>query len=606
MASRDVTLLNSLVDYVLDVKPYHTKIKQFLSELFFEDSFNVNVTEKLDWTLYHQNIWTRDDVGGYRLQRLCEGIVGDKKFRIPAAVWPRFSLTDNPGQTPPGDDLAQGHTYGEWTSSYFLGSDYVPGNPKRYKVPFHQGSRVYINGVQKAFGVDYYVDSTRSFIEFAVAPAADDTIEVQLMKVDRLFIAYNYPFDYNVNLDYDGYGFDLPPYDSGDTPGVLDSDYFQVAIDENQINGYQPPIFHNSIPYNYPKAQLTMLGVGGGSLSGDVWTITAIGPWRFKVTKTPAEGFDLYGFDDVGFDNNSDSTVWYANFKQKFDNGQISFIIDRTWANYYIVGDNNSYDSFELLSFDDWNGATDDTDFLVGLDLITEHGVVVDPQPPKHRPIEFIMKDTILEGGFDVGGYNESLFDEPSPSFTPGFPIGKVKKVTQTILAGPQDYYSFELSNIPLRGTYVELRIEQNGQLNPWLNATITDDMYLKVTWPAGATISVIDPFDDTPYEDNMYDTDEVPIAPGTERLIHNVNLNGLKVYEELQAVDELVLYHGRGVYPTSIVVEHLGSPLTLGNVTLTEYFEGVQLPPDYVGVDKSRVIVSLSSPKPVKVTLTF
>ena len=209
MASKDVTLLKSLSGYVNDVKPYHTKIKQFLSELFFEDSFNVNVTEKLDWNIYHQNIWTRDDLGGYRLQRLCEGYEGDRTFRIPDAVWPRFSVSDNPGQTPPGDDPALDRSVGTqyippqlsaMPVTTFKGSDGVAG---RFKVPFHQGSRVYKNGAQQQYGVDYIVDSTRSFIQFIVAPLPNDLIDVQLFRVDRLFIAYNYPFDYNINLDYD-------------------------------------------------------------------------------------------------------------------------------------------------------------------------------------------------------------------------------------------------------------------------------------------------------------------------------------------------------------------------------------------------------------------
>src|ERR1035437_7795942 len=109
-------LLSSFIDYVNDVKPYHSKVKEFLSELFFTDSFNVNIIENLNWTLYHQNVWTRDDVGGYNLQRLCEGIPLDQTFRIPAAIWPRWSI-DHTGQTPPGDDpaLLNGNDPVSWT-----------------------------------------------------------------------------------------------------------------------------------------------------------------------------------------------------------------------------------------------------------------------------------------------------------------------------------------------------------------------------------------------------------------------------------------------------------------------------------------------------------
>lgn len=592
MTSRDVTLLNSLVNYVLDVKPYHTKLKQFLSELFFSDSFNVNVTENLQWVFYHQNVWTRDDIGGYHLQRLCEGSTSDLTFRIPAAVWPHASLTDNVGQTPLGDDPAlltgdpvlwtgdydpltwgdSGPWFGSKSSSHFLGSDYVPGDPTKYRVPFHQGSRVYINGVQQIFGVDYVVDITRSFIKFAVAPGSTQHIEVQIFKVDRLFIAYNFPFDY-------GYT----------------SDYFILTIDTTQLTGYQPPVFYNSNPIKNSKAELKMLGVTVAgdidydvsgyddlpydsdvlTVNGDVWVITAIGQWRFSVQ------------------NNGIGPIWYANFKEIFDNGQISFIIDRVWSDYYLVPDNNSYDSYDVLSFDSFDGGLDNTDFLVGLDLVTEHGVVTDPIPDRHRPMEFVMKDHI------------------DGSFSPGFSIGKVKKITQ--LPQNLDYYEFVLTDPPSRGTYVELRVEQNGQLNPWLNTTIQDDMYLAVRWDHDTIVDQIEGFDIFDYDDHPYDKATTPpiiIPAGTIQLIHNVNIGGETIYEELRDVSELVLYHGRGGYASNVLVEHFDGalwitiPMLLMN--LGEYFEGSFLPPDTVGIDKQRIVIKLGTPQTIRITLTF
>lgn len=580
MTSRDVTLLNSLVDYVLDVKPYHTKIKQFLSELFFEDSFNANVTDSLSWNVYHQNQWTRDDVGGYYLQKLCEGIQADLTFRIPAAVWPRRSIDDDIGQTPPGDDPAEwdGITSSE---SHFLGSNHVPGNTSKYAVPFHQGSRVYVDGVLQVYGTDYVVDTTRGFILFATPPGALQQIDVQLFKVDRLFIAFNYPFDVNVNRDYDMYAYDLLPYDSDeDYPGQLDSDYFQVAIDHSQLTGHQPVMFHNAVQYRVPKAELRMLGVTGSTVTGDVWRIKAVGPWTFIVQKNGA------------------GQTWYAKFKEIFDNGQISFIIDKVWANYYLVPDTSTYDvSVESL---------DDTDFKVDLTLTTEHGVVTDPAPPLHRPMEFILKDITVLGGYDLDPYGTELYDEPNPSFTPGFSLGKVKKITQNLIPGALDYYAFVLSEIPLRGTYVELRIEQNGQLNPWINSNVQDDMYMRVTWPNGADVSLIDLYDEYPYDDHGYDETVVYYPPGTTRLIHNVNLPTQLEYEEPQEVNELVIYHGRDALPTSVVVEHLGSPITMTTVVLSEYFEGTMLLPDFIGIDLQRIVINLATPQTIKVTLTF
>ena len=564
MTSRDITLLNSLVDYVKDIKPYHTKIKEFLSEIYFEDSFNVNVTDNIIFNLYHQNVWTRDDIGGYQLQRLCEGISNDKTFRIPAAVWPRTSIDDNlPMQTPPGDDPAGWNNISSSTS-HFLGSDFVPGEPTKYRVPFHQGSRVYVDNVLQELGVDYGIDDSRSFIRFAVAPGSTQQIKVQLFKVDRLFISYNFPFNYDVNPDYDMYGYDLTPYDSDDSdPETLYSDYFEIIIDSFQLTGCQPPVFYNSVLSRAQKAELLILGITGG-MDGDTWKVTAIGPWRFKVQK------------------NNTGQIWYANFKETFDNGEISFIIDRVWANYYLVPDNHTYDSFSIISFDNFSGALDDTDFLVDNTLITEHGVITDPNFPQHRPMEFVLKDIIDEGTSGYSGYEPTVY-------YPGFPIGTVTKFIDS--SSSLEYYAFILSTVPPRGTYVELRIEQNGQLNPWINSSITDDMYLQVTWPTGALLDTYAP---------------KVIPPSTTMLIHNVNIPYDTVYEEPEMVNEIVLYHNRGSLASSVVVDHDGTPLSLTTIYLIEYYDGITLPYDTICIDENRIIINLTTAQTINITLYF
>lgn len=571
MTSRDVTLLNSFVDYVLDVKPYHSKIKEFLSELFFSDSFNVNVSDNLNWTVYHQNQWTIDDVAGYRLQRMCEGLPIDLTFRIPADIWPRFSLNDNPGQTPPGDDPT---AWDGITSSYshipigdpnwaIIKDDYlVDGNPKKFRVSFHQGSRVYVDGVEKVYNVDYFVDNSRGFILFDQIPVGN-FISIQLFKVDRLFIAFNYPFDSAVDRGYDMYAYDLLPYDSDDDIVGSDADAWNIVVDSASPEGYLPVVFYNSYGPNHAKAQLTVKSISG--IDGDYWRVTAIGPWSFKVQK------------------NETGQIWFAYFKSVFDNGQISFIIDKVWSDYYLVLDSNTYDP--LLS-----PPGDVTDFLVDRTIVTEHGVVVDPVPPKHRPMEFVMN------AVDIGG-------EHYPSFT----IGRVKQITETMISGPANYYAFVLDEVPGRGTYVELQVEQNGQLNPWVNANIKDDMYLKVTWTNDETIDLLDPYDIFDYDNHEYDMSTLVIPAGTIRNIHNVYVHKNLEYTETTSVDELVLIHSQGVVATNVVVkDNFGViiPMTLTWVDMI--YEGIQLPVGYIGIDNQQIVINLVSPQPITVTLTF
>jgi hypothetical protein len=455
LSSQDVILLQSLIDYVNDVKPYHSKLKEFLSELQFAETANVNVRDKKILTIYHQNQWGRDDVGGYQLFSVSEGTDADRYFRIPAAVWPRVSLNDRLqyGQTPPGDDPATNNKSdysphdgrpdveepwsGARSESHFMGSDHDPADPTKYYVPFHQGSRVYVDGTAQVFGVDYSVDYSRSFIKFGIAPADSSHIDVQLLKVDRLFITYTQPFDYEIDRDYDDLAFDIPPYDSDDDVHLSDADYFEFTIDHTAPSGHTPVGFHNSVPSNSSKPTLTILNIGSSAVNGDVWRVTAIAPMRCQVQKT----YPLFNTEPIG----------YVDFKQTFTNSEISFILDGGWADYYLVPDDQSY---EVLQVDN---VEDPTDFQVNLNVVSEHGVVTDLTPPIQRPMELML--------------------------SPTFSLGKIMRVSEETLNGPQEYYSFVLSSIPSRGTYVELRIEQNGQLNPWIMTAIGDDLYIDVIY---------------------------------------------------------------------------------------------------------------------------
>jgi hypothetical protein len=482
-----------------------------------------------------------NDLDGYQLQRLCEGIASDKTFKIPSAIWPRFSITDNFEQQPVGDDpvvflpddqvswtgddpsLWVGDPkswFGSRSISHFLGSEFILDDPTKYRVPFHQGSRVYINEVPQEYNVDYFVDAARSYIQFAVAPGSKDKIQVQLFKTDRLFIAFNFPFDSAVNRDYDMFAFDMLPFDS-DESGLIgnDADAWNIVVDSSYPEGHWPILFYNAYPLNQAKAELKLLSLSG--VNGDIWRITAIGPWSFKVQK------------------NQTGQIWFAYFKTPFNNGQISFVIDRVWSDYYLVADSNTYNV----------ASVDETDFLVDLSVVTEHGAVTDPIPPVHRPMEFVMKSVTKEGGFDFMGYDDYGFNEPEASFTPSFTIGRVKLITETTANGPADSYAFVLNEIPTRGTYVELQVEQNGQLNPWINTKIEDDMYMLVTWPADTVTDQLDPTD--PFSQV---TIPYTIPAGTSKLIHNVNLAnsdappvpamGSLSYTETRSVSELVLYH--------------------------------------------------------------
>lgn len=134
--------ITSLVKYVLDVKPYHTKLLGFTSEVSFSDTLNLALTEHpLQHTIYHQNVWGAADI--QTLGIVSDGTEASRTFVIPPTVMPRFSVTDavNYGQLPIGDDqalgdLTDGNADGVPDSSYpwpdsatwshQTGADFVP------------------------------------------------------------------------------------------------------------------------------------------------------------------------------------------------------------------------------------------------------------------------------------------------------------------------------------------------------------------------------------------------------------------------------------------------------------------------------------------------
>ena len=99
--------ITSLVKYVLDVKPYHTKLLGFTSEVSFNDTLGLSLTDSQpQHTLYHQNVWGSADIP--TLAMVSDGTDASRTIVLPPTVMPRFSITDavNYNQAPIGDDQA--------------------------------------------------------------------------------------------------------------------------------------------------------------------------------------------------------------------------------------------------------------------------------------------------------------------------------------------------------------------------------------------------------------------------------------------------------------------------------------------------------------------
>lgn len=134
------TRVSSLVKYVLDIKPFHSKLIGFTSEVNLSDSLALTfVDNQPQHTIYHQNVWGAADIP--TMVTVSDGSEASRLIVVPYTVMARFSSTDDVKQQPLGDDqalfnLTDSNTDGvpdsayPWTrtptQSHQLGSDMVP------------------------------------------------------------------------------------------------------------------------------------------------------------------------------------------------------------------------------------------------------------------------------------------------------------------------------------------------------------------------------------------------------------------------------------------------------------------------------------------------
>lgn len=503
--SRDSKLVNSLVNYVLDIKPYHTKLREFLSELYFSDDITVSfIGEYCQKDIYLQNVWTKDDIGSRFLQSVSEGTDADRRMYLPATIFPRFSLNTflNYGQTPPGDDPAtvdledldvDGIPDSEMPPTINTGQSHLIGDSTlagKYRVPFHHGSYVTVDGVPQTFGFHYYVDSSRGFIQFTPGnePVDGARIDVNYWNSDRLFISVNDPFTFT------GGGYDVPIFDGMgfDVPDAA-ADYYVLTVNSLAELGYSVSFF-NAAPGTQKPEIADVFIYPSQNVDGYSWKFTAVGFQRLAVQQqTPFLG-----------------PIEYAVMNERFDNGLIAFTLKNTWLNYYFVQDENSYICYDLNVFDNdvYHQPLDPADFWPNVDIKTEHGVVVDPIPPRHAPVEiigqvdlgdFTTDETPGNPGYDIDnvGYDVYFYDDAPSTFQqyPIYidrPLGIVKQIPVDTLVGPATTYIFEFFDVPARGTYIEIQIEQARQYNPRVNVSFLEDFTFEQVASPDANLDTI------------------------------------------------------------------------------------------------------------------
>jgi hypothetical protein len=349
----------------------------------------------------------------------------------------------------------------------------VRGDTGRYKVPFHHGSYVEVDNAPQTLLTDYTVDRRRSVIQFLDGkhPTSDQRLAFNLYTSDRMFVAMASPYDYDISRAYAAEPYDALPYDDNGSSST-ESDNFIIVVDDAYVTNHQPVIFNDAQP-GRSKCILGNLKIIGSAAQGDVWLLTAVSDYVLKVQKISP--------------TNSEPTFAYLN--QAFDNGELSFTMTAPWVAYYFDLQTGSY----LAAIDVPNGdyltynwLYDQADFFPDVNVVTEHGVVSDPVPPKHDPVL----------------YNT---------------IGHVKQR----LDGT---YYLQLLSIPPRGTYIEVRVEQSLQYNPRANTGMDERVDIVVI-----TDEDIEPhgFDMTPFDTTTYDDSPAWDGSGSQSIVTMITTFG-------------------------------------------------------------------------------
>lgn len=315
-----------------------------------------------------------------------------------------------------------------------------------YKVNHHSGSYVTVNGVAKMFGDDYIVNDARDEIIFLSGkrPLPNDELRFNLFTVDRLLLSVNSPFEADVATTYDENRYDIPLYDSLTASTVFESDEFILIVGDLLPQRYS--VTFDTVTEGLVKGDMFDIVIDPAAPE-ETWTIRALSQYLFSVTGSISG--QLPNISPLG-----GTTDYKALYGRRFDNGKIAFTIKNTFQAYYMTPDMDDYASIDLSLFDVflYNGARDYTDFLPNLGIQTEHGVITDPNPPLHNPVELT-------------------------------PFGKIKLVAETnnAITPPksQQYYVFEFNEPPARGTLVELRAEQNDQFNTMVSVDIDENIRL-------------------------------------------------------------------------------------------------------------------------------
>jgi hypothetical protein len=417
--------VSSLVSYINDIKPFHSKLTTVVVEYQANDNVFVGITDKSNMAIHLSSVWELEAVSdGRRVQ-----------YRIPAAVFPRYA-----------DDFHQCDRKGV--------TDEVPGRPGAYFVPYNSGVTVYVNGLEKTKGFDYTIDDDRTVVQFIHnPPVLGDNVCLNWAKLDRVFISINGEWQY-YDLEFpDGAvtyvdGYEMFPYDIG----KFDNDANRApVITGPQSEAYLGSIgkvrvlpdstgkiyyvfeFYNALPLDTNiKIRVEQREAYNG------WTQTKIseslffadkvafydtvnaqivdpGTWMtnealygIDISPPTQRTFDLDDFDTELFDS---LTVVHSLFPRAYDQDAFDTSIYDTSVDGRIVGYYNTFTIHEWLQDSVTAGFGDALHRDIG--IVTSDSIASSIGETFQNGIKYTPKDSVAAQIFDkdIGLYDEQLFD---------------------------------------------------------------------------------------------------------------------------------------------------------------------------------------------------
>jgi len=157
----DLNDVTSLVSYINDIKPFHSKLTEVTVEYQTNDNMFVTMTDAEKMDMKFSSVW--------ELRKVSDG--KRTRYQIPAAVFPRYSEDYH-------QDIRVGVT------------DAVPGRPGVYLVPANDAIQVSVNGDLQVLNHHYTLNADRTEVTFKplYTPTLNAKVQLNWTVSDRVFI----------------------------------------------------------------------------------------------------------------------------------------------------------------------------------------------------------------------------------------------------------------------------------------------------------------------------------------------------------------------------------------------------------------------------------